>query len=120
MSMLPSGDCKQYFISRVNACVMNHVIMASQTIIILVTSVLRHHAVKVVSFHYGADHYAACQYGDSSMAQVRLGAFRYGVFQYGADLVWRCFGMAHSRMTQVQYGAFQYGAVPVWRFEASS
>ena len=49
MSMLPSGDRKQYFISRVNACVMNHVIMASQTIIILVTSVLRHHAVKVTS-----------------------------------------------------------------------
>ena len=31
MSMLPSGDRKQYFISRVNACVMNHVIVASQT-----------------------------------------------------------------------------------------
>ena len=32
MSMLPSGDRKQYFISRVNSCVMNHVIVAIQTI----------------------------------------------------------------------------------------
>ena len=31
MSMLPSGDRKQYFISRVNSCVMNHVIVAIQT-----------------------------------------------------------------------------------------
>ena len=28
MSMRPSGDRKQYFISRVNSCVMNHVIVA--------------------------------------------------------------------------------------------
>ena len=49
MSMLPSGDRKQYFISRVNSCVMNHVIVAIQTIWFsdLVTSVLRHHVVKV-------------------------------------------------------------------------
>ena len=32
MSMLPSGDRKQYFTSRVNSCVMNHVIVAIQTI----------------------------------------------------------------------------------------
>ena len=32
MSMLPSGDRKQYFISGVNSCVMNHVIVAIQTI----------------------------------------------------------------------------------------
>ena len=32
ISVLPSGDRKQYFISRVNACVMNHVIGAIQTI----------------------------------------------------------------------------------------
>ena len=32
ISMLPSGDRKQYQISRLNACVMNHVIVASQTI----------------------------------------------------------------------------------------
>ncbi len=32
MSMLPSGDRKQCFISRVNSCVMNHVIVAIQTI----------------------------------------------------------------------------------------
>ena len=29
ISMLPSGDRKQYFISRVNSCVMNHVVEAS-------------------------------------------------------------------------------------------
>ena len=28
MSMMPSGDRKQYFISRVNSCLMNHVIVA--------------------------------------------------------------------------------------------
>ena len=39
MSMLPSGDRKQYFTSRVNSCVMNHVIVASGH---LVTFVLRH------------------------------------------------------------------------------
>ena len=32
LSMLPSSDRKQYFTSRVNAFVMNHVIMASQTL----------------------------------------------------------------------------------------
>ena len=32
MSMLPSSDRKQYFISRVNAFVMNHVIVAIQTL----------------------------------------------------------------------------------------
>ena len=32
MSMLPSGDRKQYSISRVNSCVMNYVIVAIQTI----------------------------------------------------------------------------------------
>ena len=32
ISMLPSGDRKQYFISRVNACMMNHLIGAIQTI----------------------------------------------------------------------------------------
>ena len=42
--MLPSSDRKQYFISRVNSCVMNHVIVASSR---LVTFVLRHHVVKV-------------------------------------------------------------------------
>ena len=47
MSILSSGDRKQYFISRVNACGMNHTIVAIQTI--LVTSVLRHHVVKVTS-----------------------------------------------------------------------
>ena len=31
ISILPSSDRKQYFISRINACVMNHVIVASQT-----------------------------------------------------------------------------------------
>ena len=45
ISMLPSGDCKQYFISSVNACVMNHVVEANQPP--LVTFVLRHHVVKV-------------------------------------------------------------------------
>ena len=39
ISMLPSGDRKQY------ACVMNHVIVASQTLWL----VLRHHVVKVTS-----------------------------------------------------------------------
>ena len=46
ISMLPSGDRKQYFISRVNSCVMNHLIVASGH---LVTFVLRHHVVKVMS-----------------------------------------------------------------------
>ena len=32
MSMLPSGDRKQYFLSRVNSSEMNHVIVAIQTI----------------------------------------------------------------------------------------
>ena len=31
MSMLPSGDRKQYFISRVNSCMMNHVIVVVLT-----------------------------------------------------------------------------------------
>ena len=47
-SVLPSGDHKQYFISRVNACVMNHVILSCQPTP-LATFVLRHHVVKVKS-----------------------------------------------------------------------
>ena len=47
MSMLPSGDRKQYLISRANACVMNDVIVASQTSWLL--SVLRHHVVKLTT-----------------------------------------------------------------------
>ena len=38
MSMLPSSDRKQYFTSRVNAFVMNHVIVASQTLRLAVMS----------------------------------------------------------------------------------
>ena len=44
MSMLPSGDHKQCFISKVNACMMNHVIVAVRP---FVTFVLRHHVIKV-------------------------------------------------------------------------
>ena len=32
ISMLQSGDRKQYFISRINACLMDHVTVASQTL----------------------------------------------------------------------------------------
>ncbi len=49
ISVLPSDDHKQYFLSRVYACVMNHVISASQPLRPFVTFVLRHHIVKVTS-----------------------------------------------------------------------
>ena len=50
MSMLPSGDRMQYSISRVNACAMNHVIVAiCFKSDLLITLVLRHHVVKVTS-----------------------------------------------------------------------
>ena len=48
-SVLPFGDHKQYFISSVYACVMNHVISPSQRWRPLVTFVLRHDVVKVKS-----------------------------------------------------------------------